>query len=657
MRAVTPLSLALVAWLTGITAGKADPAPPGPILARALDAADAGDWTGATVRAGSTGVPVALDIVLWLRLADGAGKFDEYRRFMTRNADWPLMDSLRSAAERSMPEGLSPETVLDFFAGRLPVTGTGSLRLADALAEAGRGTEAEAEVIRAWTRFSMTGYERSGAMERWEAVLEPHHVARLDMLLWRGLTGEARAMLALVPDDWRKLAGARIATRLDEQGLQYLIDTVPETVSNDPGLAYERYLYRVTKRRWQDAEDFLLEHSTSRAALGRPEFWMERRANLARQALEDGDARAAYWIAAQNFGSEGSDFADAEWVAGFIALTRLDEPKRAVGHFTRFQSAVATPISLGRAGYWLGLAYRELGDDEAAEHAFRSAAGWSTSFYGQLAARELAEPLALPASVDVPDWRATDVSRRPVVQAGLLLLRAGDKLRGTTFLRAAAAGKPAGSRAALAQMAIDLGWPEIGIRIAKDAATEAVVLPEQYYPIHSIATEAWPVSPAYALAIARQESEFNAGAASSVGARGLMQLMPATARHMAEREGVAFDLPRLTEDPAYNARLGTAYLASLLRRYDGSLVLATAAYNAGPGRVDQWIGDLGDPRLPGADVVRWIETIPYTETRNYVMRVLEGLGVYTVLLGDAASSTPVREAHPADHAAPAGDTG
>lgn len=655
MRAVTPLSLALVAWLAGGVAGKADPTPPGPILAQALDSAAAGDWTEATVRAGSTGVPVALDILLWLRLAGGGGEFDEYRRFMSRNADWPLMDTLHKAAERSMPEGLPPQTTLDFFDRRQPVTGTGSLRLAEALASAGRGTEAEAEIVRAWTRFSMTGYERSAAMKRWGAVLKPQHVVRLDMLLWRGLTGEARAMLPLVPDDWRQLAEARIATRRDEQGLQYLIDTVPATVERDPGLAYERYLYRVTKRRWQDAEDFLLEHSTSQAALGRPEFWMERRANLARQALEDGDTRGAYWIAAQNFGSRGPDYADSEWVAGFIALTRLGEPKRAVGHFTRFQSAVASPISLGRAGYWLGIAYRELGEEEAAEHAFRSAAIWSTSFYGQMAARELDEQPEQQTTGKSPDWRTAGVSDAPVVQAGLLLLRAGDKGRGTTFLRAAAAGKPAGLRAALSQMAIDLGWPEVGIRIAKDAAAEAIVLTEQYYPLHPIADEIWPVPSSYALAIARQESEFNAGAESSVGARGLMQLMPATARQMAELEGIAYDQGRLTKDAVYNARLGTAYLASLLRRYGGSYLLATAAYNAGPGRADQWIEDLGDPRLPGADMARWIESIPYAETRNYVMRVLEGLEVYAARLEVTGAYAPMQE--PADGNRASDDTG
>lgn len=651
MRVATPHLLALALWLGGSAAVPADPASPGPILARALGAAENGDWRDATLFAGSTGAPIALDIILWMRLAGGGGTFDEYQRFFARNPDWPAMEAMRRGAERSMPEGLPPAEVTGFFAGRPPLTGTGSIRLAAALAAIGREAEAEAEIIRAWTTFSMTPAERSAALGRWKPVLAPSNVTRLDMLLWRGLSAEAQAMLPLVPDDWQKLAQARIATRQDTEGLQYAINTVPPALKDDPGLAFERYRYRVDKGRWQDAEDFLLARSTSETALGRPAFWMERRANLARQALEDGDVRGAYRIAAQSFGSEGQDYADAEWVAGFIALTRLNDPKRAIGHFTRFQSAVATPISLGRAGFWLGLAYRRLGDEAAAEHAFAAAASWPTSFYGQLAARELPQPPAPPAALIVPDWHSSGLPARPVVQAALLLLRAGDERRGSTFLRAAAADQPAEMRAALAQMAIGLGHPEIGIRVAKDAANDGLVLPDQYYPLHAIAAENWPVTVAYALAIARQESEFYTAAASSAGARGLMQLMPATAKHVAEAAGVPYDVDRLTADPLYNARLGTAYLAGLLDRYSGSYILATAAYNAGPGRVDQWIGELGDPRLPGADWVSWIESIPYTETRNYVMRVLEGLEVYRARLGDAPAA-PVEEAQPADTATP-----
>lgn len=609
------------------------------LLAQALDAAATGDWTEAETLAAWTGQPIARDILLWARLRDGAGTWEEYGAFLAEHPDWPGLATLRRAGERQMPQGLPAAEVVAFF-GEKPETGTGSLRLAEALRAEGRVEEAEAEIVRAWTGFSLTGAERRAMLDGWGEVVKPQHEARLDMLLWRGLTNEAEAMLRLVGEDWQKLAQARIATRRDAEGMQYLINNVPARLKNDPGLAYERYRYRVQKGRWQDAEAYILEKSTSATALGRPEMWLERRANLARQALEDGDVRGAYRIAAQNFGSEGADYADSEWVAGFVALTRLDDPKRAIGHFTKFQAAVATPISLGRAGYWLGLAFKASGDAAAAESAFRMGAKYQTSFYGQLAAEELGLPpdTGLVGVGAPPDWRGADFMQSSVVKAAYFLHLANDDRRASQFFRHAADGQPPEVRAALAQMAIDLGRPQIGIRISKDAAAQGIILADQYYPLHAVAEDAWPVPTEFMMAIARQESELDARAASSVGARGLMQLMPATARHEADRAGVPFSPVRLGTDPRYNARLGTSYLAGLLDRYRGSYLLATAAYNAGPGRVDAWLKQNGDPRTGAVDSVAWIESIPYSETRNYVMRVLEALHVYRARLqGEAAA--------------------
>jgi soluble lytic murein transglycosylase len=619
-------------WL-GADPAAAQNAAQGALLARALDAAAAGDWPEAGKLAREAGNPIADDLVLWTRLRDGAGDWEEYGAFLARRPDWPNTDAVRRAGERQMPPDQPPGQVLAYFAGQPPQTGTGSLRLAEALARSGRAAEAEAEIVRAWREFSMTGAERKAVLDGWKDVVAPHHEARMDMLLWRGLTAEAEGMMSLVSPDWQKLAQARIATRRDAEGLQYLINTVPAALKDDPGLAYERYLYRVSKGRWQDAEEYILAKSRSAKALGRPELWMERRANLARQALEDGEVEAAYAIAARSFGSTGPDYADAEWVAGFIALTRLDDPETAAEHFRRFQSVVATPISLGRAGYWLGLAYEAAGDAAAARQAYLAGARHQTSFYGQLAAERLAGPPdpRLAGDGEAPDWRRAPVVRASLVQAAYFLHVAGDEKRASQFFRQAAADQPPEARAALAQMAIDIGRPEIGVRIAKDAAGQGIIIPDQYYPLHPIGRKGWRVPKEYAMAVARQESEFDPEAGSGVGARGLMQLMPATAKGMADAIGLQYDVARLDE-PLYNARLGTEYLARMLNRYDGSYLLATAAYNAGPGRVDQWLESLGDPRAPGADVVAWIESIPFTETRNYVMRVLEGLHVYRARL-------------------------
>ena len=264
-------SISMVAVAAVLAAGapaSAQTAAQGALLERALDAATAGDWPEAETLARRTGSKVAADLVTWVRLRDGAGNWDEYQRFLELHADWPGLAAMRRSAERQMPSGQDPEAVFAFFAGEPPQTATGSLRLAEALSTSGREPEAEAEIVRAWRDYSMTGPERQAVMARWKAVLGPHHAARLDMLLWRGLTGEAQAMLPLVDDDQTALARARIAVRRDEAGLQYLINQVPAGRRNDPGLAFERYLYRVDKRRWQEAEDYLREKSTSAEALG-----------------------------------------------------------------------------------------------------------------------------------------------------------------------------------------------------------------------------------------------------------------------------------------------------------------------------------------------------------------------------------------------------
>ena len=341
---------------------------------------------------------------------------------------------------------------------------------------------------------------------------------------------------------------------------------------------------------------------------------MERRANLARQALEDGDVAGAYRIAAQNFGSEGPDYADAEWVAGFIALTRLDDPKRAVGHFTRFQAAVATPISLGRAGYWLGRAFEESGDAAAAESAFRMGAEYQTSFYGQLAAEKLGAARRRRGSPAAGRRRtgATRPSRQSsVVKAAYFLHLADDDRRASQFFRHAAEGQPPETRAALAQMAIDLGRPQIGIRIAKDAAAEGIILADQYYPLHAVAEEELAgadrvhdgdrAAGIRARRARRRERRgaradaAHAGDGEAHGRRGGGRLQRGAARHRpALQRAARHRLPR--------AACSTATTASY--------VLATAAYNAGPGRVDQWLEANGDPRKGGVDSVEWIEVDP-----------------------------------------------
>jgi len=613
-------------------------------LAEAVREAQARNWDAAEAHARAAGTPAAAEVVVWMELREGVGGWEDYVAFLERSPGWPARTQIRRHAERAMPARLPAAETLAFFSAEPPGTGAGALRLAQALEAEGRPDEAEAAIARAWRTLSMSPAEAAAIRARYGPLVAGLDVERLDMLLWNGLTAEAAALVPHVPEDWQALAEARIAVRKDLDGSTARIAAVPAALRDDPGLAYERYLFRVKKGRWDEAEDWLLERSASAEALGRPEMWMERRANLARQALRRGDVERAYALAAQNFGGpdSGADYADAEWVAGFVALTRMDDPQRAIGHFERFAAAVRTPISRGRAGYWLGRAHAAAGDEAAAEAAYREAATYQTSFYGQLAAEAvgMAADRRLAGAGRTPDWRTQPFMGSTLVRAGYLLHRAGDETHALMFFRHAAEGLPLAQRAALAQMMQEIGRPHWAVRLAKDAAAAGVLLPGQAYPLPALARAELPVPTEFALAIARQESEFNPRAVSAAGARGLMQLMPATAEEVAGKLGLPFEVNRLTHDPAYNARLGSAYLARMLAAYDGSFVMAAAAYNAGPGRVRDWVAAFGDPRDPDLDAIVWIESIPFEETRNYVMRVLEGLHVYRARL--AGATPPVR---------------
>jgi soluble lytic murein transglycosylase len=383
--------------------------------------------------------------------------------------------------------------------------------------------------------------------------------------------------------------------------------------------------------------ELLLQRTGSAEALGRPEDWALRRGNLARNAWRSGRAAEAYRLASAHRLDDGAAFADLEWLSGWIALQGLGDPNRAAGHFLRHYNAVTTPISRGRGGYWLGRAYEAAGDPQRARQWYAAGADHPTSFYGQLAAEKIGRDVTPELAARAPaDWRAHPDAGSDAWRAIALLQDAGRDREARAFVIAAAdATESPTTLAALGAFALEIGRYDGAVRAGKRAAQLPVVLMDIYYPVVSQAAQPGAVEPALALAVARQESEMNPDAISHAGARGLMQLMPATAQKVSRDIGVRYDLGALTADPAYNARLGKTYLAEMLGRFGAAPMLAAAAYNAGPGRAEQWMGLLGDPRRADVDPIDWIEHIPFSETRNYVQRVMEGLHVYRARLGAA----------------------
>ncbi|TNJ47552.1 lytic transglycosylase domain-containing protein [Phaeobacter sp. B1627] len=604
-------------------------------------------WAEALIEAGDEG-SIARDVIEWHRLRAAEGRPQDIMAFLERRADWPGMDYLRRQSEEIIATA-GDATVLAFYRGagapQPPQTPEGALSLGDALIRSGRRDEGQAEILRAWQSMAMPADTQVAYLARHGTLLAAHHETRLSRLLWDGHKVSGRRMLDLVSEGARKLAEARIALQEQANGVDAAIAAVPAGLRGDAGLAYDRFAWRDAKRRQDDAIAMMLERSTSAAALGVPEKWLRRRADFARQLMRDNDNTRAYRLAANHFATAdaGYGYADNEWIAGYVALRKLENAELAVYHFTRFLAAVKSPISVGRAGYWLGRAYARLGEVDKAHAAYRLGAKYQSSYYGLLSAQALGRGLdPVLAAPDTPDWRGARFLGSSVYMAGMELLKAGEIPLAERFLTHLAESLSPDDALRLGQMAVDMEQPHLAVMISKRAAQDGLELAGAYYPLHPVAALDLPMAPEMTLAIARRESEFDPVVVSHAGARGLMQVMPATAELVARELGILDDhkMSRLTSEWRYNARLGAQYLASLAGAFNGNVVLMAAGYNAGPHRPIAWMERYGDPRDASVDVVDWVEHIPFNETRNYVMRVTESLPVYRARLGQPALPVP-----------------
>jgi soluble lytic murein transglycosylase len=637
LQAMMRLALFLFLMLCAPVFARADGHVP---LTRAFEAMRAGDWTTARTIASDVS-PVAYDLIEWHRLRGGIGTAEEVMLFLDLNPDWPGLDWLRRKSEPSMLDATDADVLL-FFRDELPQSAQGALAHARALKASGQGGSAEAGLVLAWRSMAIGPQMHARMLEEHGDLLAEHHIARLDMLLWKDWKSNAERMLPLVPEGYRKLAKARQGLRARVKGTDALVASVPENLQNDPGLTFERFVWRAGKGRQQDAIELALAASKSAKTLGEPEQWANRRRSLSRQLMRDDAYERAYALASQHHLSEGSSFADLEWLSGYIALRFLNDPAKALEHFKAHQGAVVTPISRGRAGYWIGRTQEALGNAKAAKASYVQGAEYQSSFYGLLAAERggIAFDESLAGAAALPDWREASFMGSTVFQAAVLALQAGALTVSERFFTHLTEILSPLEAAQLGQVAIDLNEPHIAVMIGKRAASGGVTIPAPYYALHDLAKSAHPIETEFALAIARRESEFDPVVVSGAGARGLMQVMPATAKNVASELGVDYAKEKLTSDWRYNAQLGTAYLARLKKQFGGNPVMISAGYNAGPGRPVRWMEVYGDPRKGEIDVVDWIEHIPFRETRNYAMRVTESLPIYRARLGQEPLPIP-----------------
>ena len=640
MNTVSKISLVvmvLTAWTASPSLHAASSSPlskaDAKAYAAALQAATKGNWKTANRRAARISDDLPKKLLRWMELSSRGTRrtFSDISEFILQNPEWPRRGTLRRRAEEALDKRVSNAEILKWFEAYPPLTSDGQIRLVEAVIAIGPTDRARQLVRETWRTGNFGRKQETKFLRTYRRHLSmSDHRARLDRLLWDGQISRAQRIMRLVDKDTQKLAMARIALRAKRGGVDWHIRRVPKSLLDDPGLVFERARWRRRKGHDDGAYD-LLKRVSPDAPYAR-KWWVER-SIMARRLLAKGHISEAYRLAKSNGLSSGARFVEAEWLAGWIALRHLNEPKLARAHFDLIGKRVAYPISRARAAYWAGRAADAEGDQEAAAKLFNAASRHGTTYYGQLAAARKNANISLRSTdVQLTAVETAAFERDERVRAVRILSQVRARAHLRPFMYSLLRQSKAPTWQVLtARLANEIGRKDFAVRAGRKAYRNGLPLPEIAYPVISMTGN----HPEQALlhAIVRQESNFDADAISHAGARGLMQLMPATARSVAKRLRVRYSKTRLTRDPNYNIRLGQAYLGQMINKFDGSYILAIASYNAGPSAAAHWVRQFGDPREPGTDVIDWVESIPYRETRNYVQRVIENLQVYRVRIG------------------------
>jgi soluble lytic murein transglycosylase len=610
-----------------------------------LRAAKSGD--GARVQAilASTGDPLAQKVALWA-LADATPDFlnwaqaDAARKEL---ADWPRPSRRQVAAEKLLDQsGLPPRAVIAWFNGQAPETPQGAMSLAAALRADGQAQASAAVICHAWRRMIFDSSTQQLMRSRFSDVLTAaDDVAREDFLLYGAQGQAALDLLPLLPPDRQAVARVRIALRQGDPNADALLQALPPSEQTDPGVVYEHILALEAKGDAPGALSLigeLPESLPSEAAAER--LW--RHGALVVQALQLGDGARAYQAATHAGLTTGVAAAEAQFYAGWIALSRLKNPSLADQHFAALETLSQSPITQARALYWRGRVADAQGDPLGAQLFYEQAARFPTTFYGQLgAARAGQTKIVLDHDPVITTADRLSFESRDAVRVARLLASLGNHEGFRTFVTGLSQSLPdAKEEAQLVDLALGQGEQELAMRVVRNSAKRGIILPERGYPIRTTPNDvSGAAESALVLGVTRQESSFDPMARSGAGALGMMQLLPTTARIVARRSGLGAG--RL-EDPDYNMRVGSAYLGQLVDQFSGSYVLAAAAYNAGPGRPTQWTSLCGDPRSSETDPLDFIECIPFSETRDYVMRVLEATQVYRARLNGGTAALTLR---------------
>jgi soluble lytic murein transglycosylase len=584
--------------------------------------------------------PVAKKLSEWLilRSENNNATVERYRAFLASNPSWPSQTFLRRRLEAALWDDKREDAaVWAWFENQSPISAKGRLALAKAMIARGDRANAERLVRQTWRNDGMSEETESNVLDMFGALLNAgDHKARMDTLLY-GTENEAAGMRAAkrLGSGHLALAKARVAATRKGGNLKALLDAVPRELHSDPGYIFAKIQMLRRDEKFSEAAQLMMSAPKDPNRLHNlDEWWIERRL-LARKMIDTNEFRSAYLIA-RDAALPARDIykTEQEFTAGWIALRFLNDPAVAAQHFARIGVGSVNPTALARAGYWQGRAAEAAGRAQEARAAYLRAAEQSTSYYGQLARAKLGLPqLEINGA---PSGRGRNVERLEIVRAVQLLYELDEGEYAIPILADMGENGDPDALVGLGELTGRYSDARGMLLLGKAALNRGLPFDFYAYPVNGIPSFK-PIGPeverSIVYAIARQESAFNPSVVSPAQAYGLMQVTPDAARYVCKRHGATYDLSRLKNDPVYNAMLGAAELGGLLEDYRGSYIMTFAAYNAGRGSVKKWIERYGDPRDPKVDAVDWVELIPFSETRNYVQRIMENLQVYRARFG------------------------
>ena len=622
-------------------------------LKRALSRVAAADLSGTKIARDEIEEPIARKIVDWYRLRGGLGEAREYREFISANPAWPNRELLTQRYEEALfTEGGPARAMKEMFKAEPPRTGAGFAALASAHLtdndEAGAATHART----AWREYALGATLETGFLERFGKLLRPQdHKWRFDRLMmddprWTAdrndRAAQAKRIIPLLGEPERKKAEARIAVFLRAGNATALINALPVDERPDWGLTFQRVQNLRRQEKITDAAKLLLSVPLDANSLVAPDGWWHERRAIVFALLRIGQPNLAYDVAKAAGPISINPLKDQTFHAGWIALSFLKDPKTAESHFAQLRKAADGPLSRAKAFYWHGRSLEALGRRKDAEAAYRESAAVTDTFHGQLsrirlggdAARMNVVPPAAPKADEIARFAKLDAPRAAVIARKAKLDPGIYRVFLTGLARHFNTEAELGMVAHLAEA---LGDTQMTVRIAKAGVARGHNLLLFSYPLHAFPSfkalrMPIPEMPLL-LGIARQESEFNGQTLSGAGARGILQVMPITARHVCKDYKIKCDIPRLMSDNSYNTMMAAAYIGDRMKEFAGSYVLGIAGYNAGPGRARQWVREFGDPRDPKVDPIDWIHRIPFEETREYVQKVLSNVQVYRARIG------------------------